>query len=131
MAFEKREISSENRYPNQVKFNKIGDSVEGTYLGSEVKEINGSAKLEHSFKAADGTIKTTLGSADLNAQLEQLARPGDMVRATYTSSKKIPGRPLPMKVYTIEIDADLFVDVSSKVTKLKSSSARPEGKQLA
>ncbi len=129
MAFEKRELSSENRYPNQVKFVKVGDSVTGTYLGSEVKEINGSAKLEHSFKHADGTIKTALGSADLNAQLEQLAKPGDMVRATYSGSKKIQGRPIPMKTFTIEVDPTAFVDVSSKVTKL-SSSSRPEGKQL-
>lgn len=128
MAFKKLESKSSDGFADKFKFDKVGASLTGNYLGSEVIDINGKAVLKHTFKTADGKLVAPLGSTDLNRQLEQVS-PGAMLRVTFSEEKKIKGRPVAMKIYSVEIDETASISVEAPSTKVRA--AAPEAKRLA
>lgn len=120
MAFKKLEPKGSDGFADKFKFDKVGVSLTGHYLGSEVIDISGKAVLKHTFKTTDGQLVAPLGSTDLNRQLEHVS-PGSMLRVTLAEEKKIKGRPVAMKVFSVEIDESASIEVKSPA---KSSEAK-------
>lgn len=97
MAF-KRKVDGNGE---QFKFENIGDSLTGVYLGSLDHEGNYGPTKKHLFKTEKG-VKVVFGQKHLSDMLEG-ERTGTLMRITFESEKK-GKKGNPMKMYTLDID---------------------------
>lgn len=86
----------------QFKFETIGQSLKGIYVGSQ--EITGQygPSIKHLFKTEKG-LKAVFGQTHLTQLLQ--GEEGKLVEATYVKDKPSK-RGRPMKSYTLDIDTD-------------------------
>ena len=89
----------------KYKFEKIGQVLEGYFQGTNTVTINGKATKKHLFKSREGAIVGPLGSYDLSNKLGK-AVVGAFTRVTFTESKKVPGKPMPLKVFKVQQDTE-------------------------
>ena len=87
---------------DSVKFTKIGDSVEGAYLGGTESEGKFGLTVKHMLKTKEG-LKTVF--AKPGSQLSSLLKgeEGNTIRITFEDEKRT-GKGNPMKVYGVEVD---------------------------
>jgi hypothetical protein len=86
-----------------VKFEVIGQSLEGYYMGTFDVVIQQRDVKKHVFKTADGLV-SVLGQAHLTQLLGGI-EPGILTRVTYVGTKKTK-QPQPMKLFEVEYDED-------------------------
>lgn len=116
-----------------VKFDKIGDSVTGVYLGA--KEIEGKfgPVLKHTFKTSSG-MRSALAKA--GSQLSQMleGEEGNNLKVTFAETKP-SGKGNPTKIYKVAIDDNferlapeyLLVDEESSEEATPTRPAAPTG----
>lgn len=93
------------------KFESVGDSIEGYYMGSFDFEGDYGPNKKHVFQTAAGA-EVVFGQAHLK-QLLPSVKPGTMVRITLTGelAAKKKGRQ-PMKMFKIEQDTENTTEVA-------------------
>jgi hypothetical protein len=95
-----------NRYKsNYMKFDSVGDSIEGTILAlSEGEDFNGHPCPQLTIDTDSGPRKVTCGQVMLQAALaEKEPLEGDFVRITYSGAGEIrPGR-TPAKLFSVTV----------------------------
>jgi len=75
---------------NIMQWNKIGDTLEGTYIGKK-ESMKTKYGMNHAFKVKceDGTIKLVFGKPSINDQMN-LVLPGQLVRFKF--EKEVPSK---------------------------------------
>lgn len=92
---------------DQFKFEKVGQKLQGHYLGSFDHDGKYGPTKKHVFKTTKG-IKVVFGQTHLTQLLEGEAA-GPMMIATYVGDKKVQ-KGNPMKEFTLDIDPDQVLD---------------------
>ena len=83
------------------KFEEIGDSIEGTYMGSGRQTVSGDLTTRHDFETKTGPM-FFWGSTVLDGRL-RLAAMGDYVRVTYIGNTEQTYKGgNPAKLYSVE-----------------------------
>lgn len=87
--------------PERAKFEGVGETVEGTYLGKSFQTIEGDETSRHDLDTPEGA-KFFYGSTTLDGPLSHVM-PGDYIRVTYTgvTDKKYKGGN-PAKLYKVQ-----------------------------
>lgn len=89
-----------------VKFEEIGDTVQGTITGIKKKTFDdGSVAAQVFLRKDDGAeVCMTAGQARLRAILSQ-ERPevGDEIWVKYSGTQKQPGKPAPLKLFEVRV----------------------------
>ena len=88
--------------PTQVTFAKVGDVVEGRYVGSEPVEIQGRAALRYLLETNEGLVSLN-GTWRIDEAMRQ-AVPGDTIGIEYTGETTTLGgfKMKEFEVYAIE-----------------------------
>lgn len=104
MAFRrKQDVGSGDAF----KFEKVGQSLTGFYLGSFDHDGEYGPSKKHVFKTPKG-LKVVFGQTHLTRLLEGEAA-GTLMRVSYTGDKKMK-KGNPMKEYSLEIDDEQKLD---------------------
>jgi hypothetical protein len=84
------------------KAKEVGDSISGKIVGKRTAPAQNGFKEQEIIDLLnkDGTFSVGL-TADLKSKVGKLPL-GTLVRIKYTGSQRIPGKPLPMKVYDVQ-----------------------------
>lgn len=93
------------------KFEKVGQRLEGYYLGSKEFDGDYGPTLVHLFQRKDGVVNSIIGQGHLTRLLAD-EEPSKYMRVTYTGTKK-GKKGHPMKVYQLEVDDTDLLDSSS------------------
>lgn len=104
MAFKRKTDTGSG---DQFKFEKVGQSLTGFYLGSFDHEGNYGPSKKHVFKTPKG-VKVVFGQTHL-IQLLEGEKPGQLMKITYAGDKKLK-KGNPMKEYTLDIDDEQMLD---------------------
>lgn len=100
MAFKRK---TDTGTATSVKFNKVGDSVEGVYLGGTLDE-NGKfgPVVKHLFDTEDG-MKVAFSKRESQMTRILSGEEGKRIRLTFESSKP-SGKGNNQKIYAVEVD---------------------------
>lgn len=110
MAFIRKQ---DNGGGEQFKFEKQGQTLTGWYLGSFDHTGDFGPTKKHLFKLQTGQIKVVFGQTHLTQLLCDAVDPiptGALVQVTFSESKKMK-KGNPMKMYTVDVDADSICSV--------------------
>lgn len=114
----KTKIASERG--EKFKFENKGDQLEGYYLGSEQREINGDPVTVHNIKTDKGLF-SPFGSYDLNRKLADMQN-GVRVRITFNGKKSL-GKGKTVKEFTVEYDEDDTIEAAPSAVTRPASTA--------
>lgn len=82
------------------KFGAIGDKISGKIVGKrQVPGLEGKIQDVVDLETKDGAFTVGL-TADLKEKVGKIPQ-GDLVLIEFVDKKKIPGKPSPMKVFTV------------------------------
>lgn len=96
------EIKIEPPKSETFKFEKVGDFIEGILVSKrDIVTSVGPTKVYNIEK--DGVTKTVWGKKSIDDKMAQVNE-GDKVKITFKDTKKITGRPLPMKIFIVEVE---------------------------
>lgn len=124
MAYKNVEIPDEA--PGEyVKFNAIGDKLEGFFASSGPAAGKfGEGKTDYRFITREG-VKVLTPPTHLATGLKVAAlKPGCKVRITYSGNKEI-GKESPMKLFTLQVDDEAATIAAGLKLVAKAGSAPP------
>lgn len=88
-----------------IKFDKVGTTVTGIYLGSEDwPEGKFGPTVKHIIKTETGIKVALFKEGSQPGKLFNQALPGQLIQLTFASTKASKGGGNPMKLYTLGID---------------------------
>lgn len=85
---------------NKIVFENVGDSFEGTFLGTRVQENADGNYTQARFQAGEDVYFTNLGYS-LRKGLQSV-RVGSLVRITFTGEQDT-GQASPMRIFRVEV----------------------------
>lgn len=126
MALE-RAVKTDNS--TGFKFVKKGDSLQGYYLGTTVKPINGKDTDVHAFRTESG-INTVLGQADIKSQIKNNGiTKGTWMEITFTGEMQKLKAGRTMKLYDVAFDRD-NTDLESSYNPNEAEDAEEDEEEL-
>lgn len=102
----------DTRNTTNFKFEKVGQKLQGYYIGTFDEVINGREVKKHVFKTELG-LESVLGQTHLTNLLSGIDK-GIFIVATFVGTKKTK-QPQPMKLFELQYDEEDTIDASAVV----------------